>query len=103
MKPIKIKIEDVEYTCEIPLYRFPMITYFREKFGEIPKTIQEAEKLGEELKRCYEELKRYIRPEPPEDHFLPLLVKYDAEAAKIFLKAFQAGNFTGKTENPLSK
>ena len=103
MKPIKIKIDDVEYTVRIPVFKYPIITYAKEQLLNVSKSFDEAKKREAELKKVYDDLKEYFTPEIDEEVFVIALFKVDMELSKRVVEAFKAGNFTAEKENPLSR
>ena len=103
MKPIKIRIDDVEYTVRIPVFKYPVITYAKEQLLNASKSFDEAKSRELELKKVYEDLKEYFTPEIDEEAFVVALFKVDIELSKRVVQAFRDGNFTAKGENPLSR
>ncbi|MHC1624031.1 MAG: hypothetical protein ACXQTR_05525 [Candidatus Methanospirareceae archaeon] len=103
MKPIKIKVGDVEYTVTIPIYMIPLLSYLKEKVILFPKSFEDAKKSCDDLQKILDEFRKYVKPEADDMTMIVLLFKTDEEYGKRFKKAFNAGNFTADKENPLIK
>jgi len=97
MKEIKVKVDDKEFSVSIPLYKLPYVTMFRTKLAEEPKTVDEAKKIGEMLKECYEQLKPHIAPEPSEDEFLAIIINVDVALGKKIMDVINKANFPQRT------
>ena len=99
MKPIRIKVEDVEYTVDIPAYMIPVVNFMAPALGKVPGNLKEAVETSKELEealRLFTE--RCVNPAPRKGHLIELVFKAIVHVTKEINQAVKAANFYGGAE-----
>jgi len=99
VKSIKIKVEDVEYSVDVPAYMIPVINFMAPALGKIPGSLKEAVEASKELEealRLFTE--RCVSPTPRREHVVELVFKAIAHVTQEINRAVKAANFYGGAE-----
>ena len=92
--PFKIRVGEVEYVVDLPAYAIPYLNLLGNNLAGAPQTANNAKQLCEDLKFAMEELGKFIKPSPRQDHWLELVFKLLVEVGNEIKRAVRAAGFS---------